>query len=83
MSCAFWSNSHVSIIHPKYTMFRKQPARRETLFFFLKTRFDENLFGTSPEYWLNLQRDTDLWESLDLHRDDLERIEPLALGMVG
>ena len=53
------------------------------MFFFLKTRFDENLFGTSPEYWLNLQRDTDLWESLDLHRDDLERIEPLALGMVG
>ena len=41
------------------------------------------LFGTSPEYWLNLQRNTDLWESLDLHRDDLERIEQLALDMVG
>ena len=38
---------------------------------------------SSPEYWLNLQRNTDLWESLDLHRDDLERIEPLALDMVG
>ena len=42
-----------------------------------------NYFDTSPVYWLNLQRNTDLWESLDLHRDDLERIEPLALGMVG
>ena len=41
------------------------------------------LFGTSPAYWLNLQRNTDLWESPDLHRDDLERIAPLALDMVG
>lgn len=41
------------------------------------------LFGTSPEYWLNLQRNVDLWDSLDLHRDDIERIEPLSWCSAG
>lgn len=36
------------------------------------------LFGTTPQYWLNLQRNADLWDSLDLSRSDLEAIEPLA-----
>lgn len=40
------------------------------------------LFGTSPEYWANLQRNVDLWNSLDLHRDELEAIEPLPLASV-
>ena len=35
------------------------------------------LFGTSAEYWLNLQRNVDLWESLDLHREELDAIEAL------
>lgn len=36
------------------------------------------LFGTSAEYWLNLQRNVDLWESLDLHREELDAIEALS-----
>ena len=35
------------------------------------------LFRTSAEYWLNLQRNVDLWESLDLHREELDAIEAL------
>ena len=41
------------------------------------------LFGTSPQYWLNLQRNVDLWDSLDLQRDSIERIQPLPLCEVG
>lgn len=36
------------------------------------------LFGTSAEYWLNLQRNVDLWESLDLHREELDAIGVLS-----
>ena len=39
------------------------------------------LFGTTPQYWMNLQRNVDLWNSLELRRDDLEAIEPLAQAM--
>ncbi len=41
------------------------------------------LFGTSPQYWLNLQRNVDLWDSLDLHREDIEQIEPLPAVVAG
>ena len=41
------------------------------------------LFGTSPQYWLNLQRNVDLWDSLDAQRDSIERIEPLSLCEAG
>lgn len=41
------------------------------------------LFGTSPQYWLNLQRNVDLWDSLDLGRASIERIEPLPLCEMG
>ncbi len=37
------------------------------------------LFGTTPQYWLNMQRNIDLWNTLDLHGDDLLEIEPLVL----
>jgi antitoxin HigA-1 len=36
------------------------------------------LFGTSAEYWLNLQRSVDLWESLDLHHDEFEAIKQMS-----
>lgn len=36
------------------------------------------LFCTSAEYWLNLQRNVNLWESLDLHREELDAIEVLS-----
>lgn len=36
------------------------------------------LFGTSAEYWLNLQRNVDMWESLELYRADLDAIDALS-----
>lgn len=36
------------------------------------------LFGTSAEYWLNLQRNVDMWESLELCRADLDAIDALS-----
>ena len=39
------------------------------------------LFGTSPQSWLNLQRNVDLWDSLELHRKDVDAIEPLPLAV--
>lgn len=36
------------------------------------------VFGTTPQYWLNMQRNVDLWQSLDLHRDDIMQLKPLA-----
>ena len=35
------------------------------------------LFGTSPQYWLNLQRGIDIWDSLELDFEEIEAIEPL------
>lgn len=36
------------------------------------------LFGTTPQYWLNMQRNVDLWDALDLHKDELLKVQPLA-----
>lgn len=36
------------------------------------------LFGTTPQYWLNMQRNVDLWNTLDLHGEDLSKVEPLV-----
>ncbi len=36
------------------------------------------LFGTTPQYWLNMQRNVDLWDALDLRKDDLLQVQPLA-----
>lgn len=35
------------------------------------------LFGTSPQFWLNMQAKVDLWNSMEQHRDDIEAIEPI------
>jgi len=35
------------------------------------------LFGTSPQYWLNMQRNVDIWDSLDADKNSIESIEPL------
>ena len=37
------------------------------------------LFNTSPQYWLNMQRNVDLWDALDLNREAIEAIEPLPV----
>lgn len=41
------------------------------------------LFGTSAQYWLNLQRNVDLWDSLEANRDAIEQVEPLPIAAVG
>jgi len=35
------------------------------------------LFGTTPQYWLNMQRNVDIWDSFAAERDSIESIEPL------
>jgi addiction module HigA family antidote len=35
------------------------------------------LFGNSAEFWLNVQRTTDLWDARQAIGDDLRRIQPL------
>lgn len=39
------------------------------------------LLGTTPQFWMNLQRNVDLWESLDLNRQAIEDIRPLAIAL--
>lgn len=41
------------------------------------------LFGTTAQYWLNLQRNIDLWDSLEANRESIEHIEPLPSVAVG
>lgn len=40
------------------------------------------LFGTTAQYWLNLQRNVDLWDSLDLSGEALASITPLVVDDV-
>lgn len=35
------------------------------------------LFGTTPQFWLNMQAKLDIWNSMELHREDIEAIEPI------
>ena len=37
------------------------------------------LFNMTPQYWLNMQRNIDLWDSLEANRDTIEAIDPLPL----
>ena len=37
------------------------------------------LFGTSAQYWLNLQHNVDLWDSLESSQAAIDSIEPLAM----
>lgn len=38
------------------------------------------LFGTSPQFWMNMQMKVDIWKSLELHREDIQSIEPLEVA---
>lgn len=38
------------------------------------------LFGTSPEFWLNLQRSVDLWAAAAQVRDAVAQIKPLRVA---
>ncbi len=35
-------------------------------------------FGTTAEFWLNLQRNLDMWDTLKAHEADYDRIKPHA-----
>lgn len=34
-------------------------------------------FETTLEFWLGLQTDVNLWDTLEVHRQEYERIKPL------
>ncbi len=38
------------------------------------------LFGTSPEFWLNLQRAVDLWEAAEATQEAMRRIKPMQVA---
>lgn len=38
------------------------------------------LFGTTPQFWMNMQAKVDLWNAMELHSQDIEAIEPLVAG---
>lgn len=38
------------------------------------------LFGTSPEYWLNLQRGVDLWDAARGLKSEMSHIKPLHVA---
>ncbi|MDJ0659489.1 MAG: HigA family addiction module antitoxin [Crocosphaera sp.] len=37
-------------------------------------------FGTSPDFWLNLQRANDLYSVLKKEQDEIDKIQPLSLS---
>jgi addiction module HigA family antidote len=38
------------------------------------------LFGNSAEFWLNAQRAVDLWDALQIVKEDVARIKPLRVA---
>lgn len=38
------------------------------------------LFGTTPQYWLDMQRNVDIWDSYNAERDAIDSIEPLQVA---
>ena len=40
-------------------------------------------FDTTPEFWLGLQTDVNLWDTIEAHRQEYERIKPLETAAKG
>lgn len=40
------------------------------------------VFSTTPELWLNLQQAVDLWDELQTHKAEYDKIKPLKTGKV-
>lgn len=38
------------------------------------------LFSTTPQFWMNMQAKVDIWNSMELHQEEIEAIQPLALS---
>ena len=36
-------------------------------------------FNTTPEFWIGLQNNVDMWDALQEHKDEYERINPVAV----
>lgn len=36
--------------------------------------------GTTVEFWLNMQRNIDMWDTLKAHESEYARIKPVAAG---
>jgi addiction module HigA family antidote len=39
------------------------------------------LFNTSADFWLNLQRHTDMWDALQIYGHEYEKICPLSVAV--
>ncbi len=37
------------------------------------------LFGTTPQFWMNMQQKVDLWNSMELHSEDIKKVAPLEV----
>lgn len=37
------------------------------------------LFGTTPQFWVNMQAKVDIWNSMELNRKSIEEIIPLEM----
>lgn len=35
-------------------------------------------FNTTPDFWMNLQLNVDMWDTLQMHRQDYEKIESMS-----
>lgn len=35
-------------------------------------------FNTTPDFWLNLQKNVDMWDTLQIHKRDYEKIKSLS-----
>lgn len=40
-------------------------------------------FGTTPQYWKNMQDKVDIWEALSLHREEIDAIVPIEYATAG
>jgi addiction module HigA family antidote len=36
------------------------------------------VFGTTPDFWMNLQQSVDLWEALETNKKEYARLKPLT-----
>jgi len=35
-------------------------------------------FNTTPDFWINMQVDVDMWDTLQDHKKDYEKIQPVS-----
>jgi antitoxin HigA-1 len=36
------------------------------------------VFGTTPDFWMNLQQSVDLWKALEMNRTEYSRLKPIS-----